>query len=143
MPVGDHCRRRFSLVRADETIREAAIRMRDEATGCLVVVDEKKRPIGMLTDRDVIMQTLRRARDPEKTLVGDVMHDEITTLWETTPLLTAFRRMRADGLRRIPVIDPEGRAIGVMEWDDAVQIIAAELDQAARVAQANVATSGS
>ncbi len=135
MSVGDHCRRGFSRANQDETVREAAQRMRDENAGCLVVVDDKERPIGTLTDRDVAMQVLRRGRQPNETKVGEVMHEEITTLWESTPLLTAFRRMRADGLRRIPVVDDAGKTIGVMEWDDALQVIATELDQAAQVAR--------
>ncbi|MCP3984503.1 MAG: CBS domain-containing protein [bacterium] len=135
MSVGSHCRRSFSRAQASETIRDAAKRMKCEDAGCLVVVDEKDRPIGTLTDRDVAMQVLRRNRDPDQTAISEVMHEEITCLWESTPLLTAFRRMRADGLRRIPVVDDGGKAIGVMEWDDALQIIATELDQVARVAK--------
>ena len=135
MSVGNHCRRSFSRAQASETIREAARRMKTENAGYLVVVDDRNRPIGMLTDRDVAMQVLRRSRDPDQTSIGDVMHEDVTSLWESTPLLTAFRRMRADGLRRIPVIDDSGKAIGVMEWDDALQVIAAELEQVARVAK--------
>lgn len=135
MPVGNHCRRSFAKASPEDSIRDAARRMKDEKAGCLVVVDEKDRPLGTVTDRDVAMQVLRRSRDPDQTQIGELMHEEITTVWESTPLLTAFRRMRADGLRRIPVTDDNGRAVGLIEWDDALQVIANELSQAARVAQ--------
>lgn len=134
MSVGDHCRRDFSRAQAGETIREAAMRMKDEDAGCLVIVDDDDRPIGMLTDRDIAMQVLRRNRDPDETSIGEVMHEEITSLWEAAPLLTAFRRMRTDGLRRIPVTGDKGELVGVMEWDDSLGIIATELAQVARVA---------
>jgi CBS domain-containing protein len=110
------------------------MRMKDEDAGCLVVVDDEDRPIGTLTDRDIAMQVLRRGRDPDETPVGEVMHEEITSLWEGAPLLTAFGRMRTDGLRRIPVIGDGGGLVGVMEWDDSLGIIATELAQVARVA---------
>ncbi|MCP5055335.1 MAG: CBS domain-containing protein [bacterium] len=134
MPVGDHCRRDFSRAQVGETVREAAVRMKTERAGCLVVVDDEDRPIGTLTDRDIAMQILRRGRDPDETPVGEVMHEEITSLWEGAPLLTAFGRMRTDGLRRIPVIGDGGGLVGVMEWDDSLGIIATELAQVARVA---------
>ncbi len=139
MPIEDHCRTDFATAREEDTIRELASRMDRENIGCAFVVDDRERPIGAITDRDIAMQVLRRGRDPEETRVGDVMQRELTTLWRAAPLLTAFRRMRHDGLRRIPVVDDSRRLIGVLEWDDALQIIAEELEHAARVARAQSA----
>ncbi len=136
MPVLDHCRRSFATVTGDAVVRDVARRMAAENIGYLVVVDAKQRPVGTVTDRDLAMQVLRRGRDPDETTVAEIMAHDPTTLWEDASLLTAFRRMRAEGLRRLPVVEGSGRLVGVLEWDDALQVVATELERAARTARA-------
>ncbi len=136
MPLEDHCRKRYATVGAEDSVRDVARLMLAENEGCAFVLDDRGRPIGTLTDRDIALQVLRRRRDADATKVEDVMERQPTTLWHSASLLTGFRRMRHDGLRRIPVVDDARCMIGVLEWDDALQIIAEELQHAARVAQA-------
>jgi CBS domain-containing protein len=107
-----------------------------EGVGCLVVVDEARKPIGMLTDRDVIVRVIRRHLSPDTTAVGEVMQREVSTVREGSPLVQALRRMRSDGLRRIPVVDAAGCLIGIIAADDALQLMASELSDLAGVARA-------
>jgi CBS domain-containing protein len=101
--------------------------MAARGVGSLVVVDPEGRPLGMLTDRDVVMRVLRRRRDPDGTTLGSVLHAEVSTVREAAPLEVGIRRMRADGLRRLPVVDEGGRLVGILAADDVLQLDASEL----------------
>jgi len=134
--INDFARRNPSTATAEETVREAARRMEARGVGCLVVVDADQRPIGMVTDRDLVMRLLRRRRDPDTTTVGEVMHPEVTSVSEDAPVERAMRRMHQEGIRRVPVVDTAGRLTGIFAADDAVQLLASELSGVAEAVRA-------
>ena len=127
MAIIEYCRRNPCTATPEESIREAARRMDTRGVGCLVVVDGAGRPVGMLTDRDIVMRVLRRRRDPESTTVGEIMHGELSAINASAPVERVFRRMHADGVRRIPVVDDDGRLAGIFSADDGLQRISSEL----------------
>ena len=127
MPVGDFCRREPCTATPDESIREAAKRMDARGVGSLVVVDAEGKPVGMLTDRDLVMRGLRRRRNPDATTVAELMQGEVSRVRETAPLEVAIRRMRSDAVRRIPVVDDAGRLVGILAADDVLQLASSEL----------------
>jgi CBS domain-containing protein len=136
MSVGEHCQRNPVTIRRDLTIREVAKQMEQQDAGCVVAVDDDQRPVGILTDRDITIRVLRLGLDPDETQAGDVMESGVETVRENTGLTTAMRRMRADAVRRLPVVDEEGRLVGVFHWSAALGIVSNELCQAAQVAAA-------
>ena len=136
MSMKDYCRREVCTATSEETIREAAKRMAARGVGSLVVVDGQERPIGMLTDRDIVMRVLRRRADPDRVLVGAVMQDEPSVVREDTPLDAAIRVMRRDTVRRMPVVDDAGRLVGIFAVDDALQLLASELAGVAEAVRA-------
>ncbi len=127
MAVRDFCRRSPCTATPDESIREAAKRMDARGVGSLVVVDAEGKPVGMLTDRDIVMRVLRRRLDPDETTVGSVMQGEVSHVREAAPLEVAVRRMRSDAVRRIPVVDDSGKLAGILTSDDVLQLAASEL----------------
>jgi CBS domain-containing protein len=127
MSVREYCRRDPCTATPEESIREAAKRMDARGVGCLVVVDPERRPIGMLTDRDIVIQVLRRHGDPDRVQVGAVMHREPTVVREDMRLDTVVRVMRRDTVRRVPVVDDAGHLAGILSADDALQLLASEL----------------
>lgn len=128
MPIVDYCRRNPCTATESESVREATRRMDARGVGCVVVVDSENRPIGMLTDRDVVMKVLRRRRDPDATTVGEVMQgEELSSVTVDAPVERAVRRMHVEGVRRIPVVDHDRRLVGIFAADDAVQLVSSEL----------------
>jgi CBS domain-containing protein len=127
MSILDYCRRNPCTARPDESIREAARRMDTRGVGCLVVVDGENKPVGMLTDRDIAMRVLRRRRDPDATTVEEAMERDLSSVTVDAPVERAVRRMHTEGYRRIPVVDREGRLVGIFATDDAIQLLASEL----------------
>ena len=127
MTVSRYCRKPVITITPEATVHDAAGRMKDLNVGCLVVVDEDARPVGMLTDRDVALNVTGNPRRPEKTKVGDVMSREVVTLREDASLEEATALMRDSAYRRLPVVDKRGRLEGVLAADDLVIGLSHEL----------------
>lgn len=90
--------------------------METHGVGMLVVV-EGDRPIGVVTDRDLALGVLGRDLDPREALVGDLMTEPAATI-EEDRLWEASEVMRDRGIRRLPVVNGEGRLVGVITADD-------------------------
>lgn len=124
MSIADFCERNPSRARPDETLREAARRMNDDSVGSLVVVDEDGHPVGIITDRDIVVRGLRRRCNLDATPVSEVMTEDVTTIYENADRDVAIRRLRAEAVRRIPVVDDQRRLCGIFSVDDALQAVA-------------------
>jgi len=126
MSSGKVCVRRVVFAEARESVREAALRMTREEVGTLVVLDEARRPTGILTDRDVMVRCVAPGRDPEATPVGDVMSAPVASVVEATPIEDALERMRVLRVRRLPVVDEQGALVGLLALDDVLELLAEE-----------------
>ena len=142
MPIVECCSLNPVTARPEEPIREVAQRLETEDIGCAVVVDAEDRPLGMVTDRDIALRVLRRRLDPDQTPIEQVMHGELAWVREDAGLDQALRRMRGDGVRRIPVVNDDGVLTGILTWDDALQVIAREVSAAAAVAATQMRSQG-
>lgn len=126
MWVSEICQRDVITAVADDTLVSAAERMRELHVGSLVIVDDgaaaRARPVGVLTDRDIVVAVVARDADHiTKLSVGDVMTADPVSVRTRDALDTALQRMRAYGVRRAPVVDDEGCLIGVIAVDDIVE----------------------
>jgi CBS domain-containing protein len=110
----------------DEPVAAVARRMRDQRVGCVVVIRER-RPIGILTDRDLTVRVVAEGRDPSRTLVSDVVTYEVGALARTDGIDTAVLRMRAQGVRRMPIVDERGELVGIVTADDLVTLLSRQL----------------
>lgn len=139
MKVGDVCSRDVICIDGEADIIAAARRMRAYHVGALVVVDERKdprAPIGILTDRDLVITVLAEdAEDMNRLLVGDVMTADPVAIRLDDDLDTAIDRMRAAGARRLPVVDQDGRLSGLLSFDDLADALARQLSRMASVLQ--------
>jgi CBS domain-containing protein len=128
MTAGEICTRNVVVTHADETVVDAAKRMRMFHVGALVVVDrsnDHRRPIGLLTDRDIVLSVV--ASDPAHlhcTLVRDVMTSDPITISESEDILQVLKKMQVHGVRRLPVINETGELAGVVAFDDVARSLA-------------------
>jgi CBS domain-containing protein len=111
-----------------EGLLDAAKRMRQLHVGCLVVVDKAprggQRPIGILTDRDIVVGVLAQADQKFHVLrVDDVMSSPPVLARDTEDLAEALRRMRSSGVRRLPVVDSAGSLKGLLSFDDILHYV--------------------
>ena len=130
MTVGEICTRSVVTAEPDETIAEAARRMRDRHVGALVVVDTQRRPVGMLTDRDIVVSAVAQSPDKlDALLVGDVMSRDLVTARDVEAVDDVLLRMRTTGIRRLPVMSADGQLEGLLALDDILGAMSTELGE--------------
>ncbi len=131
MTAGSVCTRDVVIATREMSIVEVAKLMREYHVGSLVVVDDragKNVPVGIVTDRDLVIEVLAQEVDLKSISVGDVMSQMPLTVNETESLWDVIRRMRAQGVRRVPVVDDDDSVIGIISVDDLVQLLGDELN---------------
>ncbi len=110
--------------------------MRQYHVGDLIVVEYRENyriPIGILTDRDIVIELIAEAVDLEKVTVGDVMSFELLTVREQDGIWETLQYMRSKGVRRTPVVDSHGALIGIVSADDMLELLADELNALASI----------
>lgn len=130
MGVGEICSRDVVFARRNESVAQAARLMREHHVGTVVVVDERngrRFPVGMLTDRDIAVGVVAVGADPAQSNVEGAMPAEVVCVRDTDGLGRAVALMRAQGVRRLPVIDASGALVGVLSADDVLEVLAEEL----------------
>ena len=133
MSVGRICIREVDLAEPDESVQIAAQRMNSRNVGTLIVLDKQSRPIGILTDRDLAIRIVGKGLDPLETVVGEVMSKAPDCVYEETPIETAVAHMRAGPFRRLPVVDDDGKLIGLVSLDDILDLLSEELSEIGRL----------
>lgn len=136
MPIGEFCNRDVVIADPATTVTEAARLMRQHHVGCLVVVESlpaSRRPVGVVTDRDLVIEVLAKEVAPEKFTLGDLITGEVATVTTDAGVFDTLRYMREHGCRRMPVVDGEGQVAGIVALDDYLALLAEELGEATRL----------
>ena len=141
MNVGEICSRTVVVAERSTPVQRAAKLMRDHHIGALVVTEgsaEARRPVGIVTDRDLVVQVVAADVDYHALTVGDVMSERPATLKESAGVFETITQMRAGGVRRLVVVDAREQLLGIVAMDDLIPLLAEELSalaQAIRVEQ--------
>ncbi|HWR78397.1 MAG TPA: CBS domain-containing protein [Thiobacillus sp.] len=136
MAVGEICNRDVVIAEKILSVVDAAQLMRKHHVGDLVVVEEKdgrKHPVGIVTDRDIVVEVVAAGVNPDTLKVGDIMGTEVATVRESEGLFEALRYMRDKGVRRMPVVDREGGLVGILTLDDLLSLLAEEMTELAKL----------
>ncbi|HTO56114.1 MAG TPA: CBS domain-containing protein [Myxococcota bacterium] len=135
MKVAQFLRREPETISARASCGEAAQRMRDTGVGSLVVIEDD-RPIGIVTDRDLVLRVMAAGAEAGAVAVAEIMTDKPAFISEDRDVSLVLDTMRELGVRRIPVVDPSQRCVGVIALDDIVAALAFELGGVAEVIRA-------
>jgi len=131
MSIGDICTRDVVAASSATNLAEAARLMRDNHVGSLVVVDERnpRKPVGIITDRDIVTKVVAGGVDARTLTIGEVVEGRtLTSVPESEPVITAFRLMRRQGVRRLPVVNAAGELAGIVTFDDLLEVKSATMD---------------
>ncbi|MCA8100231.1 CBS domain-containing protein [Burkholderia contaminans] len=131
------CTRDVAMCSAQTSVVEAAAMMRDAHAGDLVVVREREgryEPVGMLTDRDIVLAVVSPDAPAGSLFVGDVMSAPVAVANVDDDLWLLAKRMRQHGVRRLPVVGDDGELVGIVSLDDLLRAAAALLDELRLVA---------
>lgn len=137
MPISEFCNREVMFATRETSIPEAAQLMRQYHVGDLVVVDEingNRVPVGIVTDRDIVIEIIAHALDLNDFSVGDIMSPQLVSVQEKEGLFETIRLMRTKGIRRIPVVNQGGGLEGIVSADDILDLLAEEMAELAKVA---------
>lgn len=136
MAIGEICNREVVVVREDATVAEAARLMRQFHVGDLVVVRERagrNEPIGIVTDRDLVVEVMAANLDAATVSVGEIMGRELVQVREDTGVYESIRYMRDRGVRRMPVVDASGGLAGIVTLDDLLELLSEEISELSRL----------
>ena len=137
MSIVSYCRKPACTASPEETLLAAAQRMGKEGIG-LLVVTEGERLLGVLTDRDVALHVAVRGLDASSARITDAMSRPPISVEAEAPLEEGLGLMRGKRVRRLPVLDPEGRVAGVVSADDLVRLLAREIGGVGEVLMAQL-----
>jgi CBS domain-containing protein len=131
MTAGEYCNREVIIVEPTISVTEAAVLMRRHHVGDLVVVEkegEEARPVGIITDRDIVIEVVAQKIDPDSLTVKDIMSTDPVRVAETVSLLDTLELMKQRGVRRVLVIADSGGLQGLLSADDAIELIAEQIN---------------
>jgi CBS domain-containing protein len=137
MTIGEICTRETVITTRETTVAAAARLMRQHHVGTLVVVDQvnggKHVPVGIVTDRDAVVEVMATGLDPNAITVGDIMDQELVTARESEGVLETMQIMRYKGVRRLPIVGKAGELIGIVSIDDLLEVLAEEFSELAKI----------
>lgn len=126
MTAGKYCNREVVVTESGTTINEVAKLMREHHVGDLVVIrkeGDQNIPIGIITDRDLVVGVLAQDIPTEAITLRDVMSAGLITVTEEHTLLETLATMKEHGIRRIVVVNGDGGLEGILTADDAIELI--------------------
>ena len=129
--IGQICSKPAVTASPDTTAREAARRMRTRNVGAVVVVNGRGKPIGVVTDRDITVKIVAQGADPALVRVGALITRKPTVINEDAGILDATKLLSRRGVRRLPVVSPAGKLVGIISLDDLLMLIGSELSHIA------------
>ncbi|HAV35661.1 MAG TPA: CBS domain-containing protein [Massilia sp.] len=136
MNIGEICTVQTITCARDETVQGAALLMRKHHVGDLIVVDQldgQPVPVGIVTDRDIVVSVVALGLDPDSLQVGDIMSDDLLTCGEDDDVYATIEHMRLRGIRRVPVVNRAGGLTGIVSADDLLEFLAEEMGDLSRI----------
>lgn len=134
MRVDNLCNRNVIVVEQEANVLSAAKLMREHHVGSLIIIDSNsngKKPIGIVSDRDIVIKVLAKEFSLEKTKLNDIMDRDLICVRDSDDTMDTVRIMCMEGIRRVPVIDSAGDLIGLLAMDDVFEMLADELSNLA------------
>jgi CBS domain-containing protein len=138
MRVGELCNREVIVIRGDESVKVAAELMRRHHVGDVVLVEDRdgrQVPVGLVTDRDLVVEVMVPELDAEALAVRDILTSSLSTIGEDDSLFDALELMRAKAVRRLPVVDADGALAGIITVDDVLGLLTEMLGRLSAVVE--------
>jgi CBS domain-containing protein len=132
MNLSQFCIGALVSISATATLQEAAELMAARSVGCLIVTSETsphKKPVGIITDRDIVVRALRERSDLSQQLVGSAMSHRVVSVVQSSTVEQAVQVMLEQRVRRVVIVNDEGEACGFISSDEAVQKLSEQADR--------------
>jgi CBS domain-containing protein len=136
MRIGEIGIRNVVCAGPDTTVLDAARLMRSHHVGDVVVVESGKWgpvPVGIVTDRDIVISVIAPRLDSSQLTVGDIMGTDLVVASENQDVFETVEQMQHHGIRRLPITDKQGALLGIVAVDDLVELLAMQLSGLSKV----------
>lgn len=137
MPISDLCSRNPVTIQSKESLREAADLMKKKHVGTIIVT-EGDRPVGVVTDRDLVIKVIAEGKSIDSCLVKDVMTSKLVSAKKGIGVYEAIELMQKNGVRRLIVVDESDKLCGLISTDDLVQMLGQEITGIGKLYQSQV-----
>ena len=127
MSITEFCRRDVAIVEKNSLVFDAARKMRELHVGDVVVCENGSKPIGILTDRDIVVGVVALEIPVDSVRVEDVMKPTLVTARQDAGVYETIHLMETYGVRRLPVVDDEGGLVGIVSSGDLLQLLSEEI----------------
>ena len=113
-------------VKPEDNITEVVRIMKERNVGSVLVCDELKKPVGIITDRDLVLRCMAEHKDYHACSARDLMTPSPRTVRDQDGIFDCINAMRDSQVRRIPVVDSQGKALGIVSFGDILGILSKE-----------------
>lgn len=137
MSTGEFCTREVVITEKGSSILTVAQLMRTYHVGDVIVVERRGGqtvPVGVITDRDIVVEVIAQEVDLGSVTAGDVMSYDLLSVREDEGIWEVLLQMCDQGVRRVPVVNDDGGLEGVLALDDMIELLAEELTLLAKIA---------
>lgn len=111
----------------DARVADIAKIMAEKDVGSVLVLSDDNKPRGLLTDRDIVLRCIAQNIDVTDCTVENIMTESLATCNDTDGLFDCIQKMRENRVRRIPVVDQSGKAVGIISFGDLIAVLSKEL----------------
>jgi len=108
----------LKMCREECTVKDAAQIMKDLNVGAVPVINDNNEPVGIITDRDIMLNTLTKHMDPQKTPITEIMSKPVIICKEYDDINVAIDKMKKHKIRRIPVVNDYNKLVGIISLGD-------------------------
>jgi CBS domain-containing protein len=137
MPIKEFCNPNVVCAARDTTVVEAARLMRKHHVGDVVVidkVDDRRVPVGIVTDRDIVVEVVAAGLEPKLLKLGDILTEPLATVDQDEGYAATIFQMVERGVRRMPVVGSAGELVGIVAFDDLLRQLATPLAELSELA---------
>jgi CBS domain-containing protein len=131
MPLKDLCKLPLITLSPEAKITEAAKLMQESKVGSVIITQDEK-PVGILTDRDIVVRVIAPRKDPSTTPISEVMTRNVVVANESSGTWDVIQLMKHHGVRRFPVVSGSGKLTGIIALDDLIELLGEELSALGR-----------
>lgn len=136
--IGQICNRDVVVTTRERSVSDAAKLMRERHVGSVIVVETREgaqHPVGIVTDRDMVVEIIALDLDPRDVTVGELMGSELIVARENDDIRETLSVMRVNGIRRLPVLGEQGDLLGIVASDDLISVLAEDIAAIANMTQ--------
>jgi len=139
MALKDIIRKNLVTMPETGTIGEAAKLMNSNHVGAIIIVDEmngvRKTPIGIVTDRDIVVSLAKKGKIDPKSPIKNIMTSNVVVCSPDDGIYETINLMKANGIRRIPVLNRQDHLVGIITSDDLLSLLGDEINSLSQVIQ--------